>query len=106
MTKDKFGLSWQVVPTALTSMLTDETSEASQRAFEAMLQMKRLDIEELKRAYEGGVGGTAVASHPSQGGRRKGVITGGTGGAEGDEVGGVIPQARSACRDLRRRTGN
>jgi predicted 3-demethylubiquinone-9 3-methyltransferase (glyoxalase superfamily) len=51
--KDKFGLSWQVVPTELTEMLTDETSEASQRAFEAMLHMKKLDIEELKRAYEG-----------------------------------------------------
>jgi predicted 3-demethylubiquinone-9 3-methyltransferase (glyoxalase superfamily) len=51
--KDKFGLSWQVVPTALTAMLTDETSEASQRAFEAMLHMKKLDIEELQRAYEG-----------------------------------------------------
>ena len=51
--KDKFGLSWQVVPTELTAMLTDETSEASQRAFEAMLDMKKLDIAELKRAYEG-----------------------------------------------------
>ena len=51
--KDKFGLSWQVVPTELTEMLADETSEASQRAFEAMLHMKKLDIEELKRAYEG-----------------------------------------------------
>jgi len=51
--KDRFGLSWQVVPTELTEMLTDETSEASQRAFEAMLQMKKLDIAELKRAYEG-----------------------------------------------------
>ena len=51
--KDRFGLSWQVVPTELTEMLTDETSEASQRAFEAMLHMKKLDIEELRRAYEG-----------------------------------------------------
>jgi predicted 3-demethylubiquinone-9 3-methyltransferase (glyoxalase superfamily) len=51
--KDRFGLSWQVVPTELTAMLTDETSEASQRAFEAMLHMRKLDIEELKRAYEG-----------------------------------------------------
>lgn len=51
--KDKFGLSWQVVPTELTAMIADETSEASQRTFEAMLQMKKLDIEELKRAYEG-----------------------------------------------------
>jgi predicted 3-demethylubiquinone-9 3-methyltransferase (glyoxalase superfamily) len=55
--KDKFGLSWQVVPTELTAMLTDETSVASQRAFEAMLQMKKLDIEELRRAYEGETSG-------------------------------------------------
>ena len=51
--KDKFGLSWQVVPTEWSAMFSDETSEASQRAFEAMLHMKKLDIAELKRAYEG-----------------------------------------------------
>ena len=51
--KDKYGLSWQVVPTEVTEMFVDEKSEASQRAFEAMLQMKKLDIAELKRAYEG-----------------------------------------------------
>jgi predicted 3-demethylubiquinone-9 3-methyltransferase (glyoxalase superfamily) len=51
--KDKFGLSWQVVPTLLTEMLTDEKSPKSQRAFEAMLQMKKLDIAALKRAYDG-----------------------------------------------------
>lgn len=51
--KDKFGLSWQVVPTELVEMIADEKSEAGQRAFEAMLHMKKLDIEELKRAYEG-----------------------------------------------------
>jgi predicted 3-demethylubiquinone-9 3-methyltransferase (glyoxalase superfamily) len=53
--KDKYGLSWQVVPTLLTEMLTDEKSEQSQRAFAAMLQMKKLDIAALKNAYEGGV---------------------------------------------------
>ena len=51
--KDKFGLSWQVVPTEMLEMLADETSEASQRAFEAMMHMKKLDIADLKRAYEG-----------------------------------------------------
>jgi predicted 3-demethylubiquinone-9 3-methyltransferase (glyoxalase superfamily) len=51
--KDRFGLSWQVVPAELTEMVADPTSEASQRAFEAMLQMKKLDIAELRRAYEG-----------------------------------------------------
>ena len=51
--KDKFGLSWQVVPTEWSTWYADETSEASPRTFEAMMQMKKLDIEELKRAYEG-----------------------------------------------------
>jgi predicted 3-demethylubiquinone-9 3-methyltransferase (glyoxalase superfamily) len=51
--KDKYGLSWQVVPTLLTDMLTDHKSAKSQRAFEAMLGMKKLNIAALKRAYEG-----------------------------------------------------
>jgi predicted 3-demethylubiquinone-9 3-methyltransferase (glyoxalase superfamily) len=51
--KDRYGLSWQVVPTALTEMLTDEKSPKSQRALEAMLHMKKLDIAALKRAYDG-----------------------------------------------------
>jgi predicted 3-demethylubiquinone-9 3-methyltransferase (glyoxalase superfamily) len=51
--KDKYGVSWQVVPTILPEMMSDATSEKSQRAFEAMLQMKKLDIEGLQRAYAG-----------------------------------------------------
>jgi predicted 3-demethylubiquinone-9 3-methyltransferase (glyoxalase superfamily) len=51
--KDKYGLSWQVVPTALIDMVTDQDSEKSQRAFSAMLKMKKIDIAELKRAYAG-----------------------------------------------------
>jgi len=51
--KDRYGVSWQVVPTNLTALVTDEKSEKSQRAFEAMLRMKKLDIAELKRAYAG-----------------------------------------------------
>jgi predicted 3-demethylubiquinone-9 3-methyltransferase (glyoxalase superfamily) len=51
--KDKFGLSWQVVPTVLLDMLTDSDREKADRAMEAMLQMKKLDIAELERAYEG-----------------------------------------------------
>ncbi|MEX0653006.1 MAG: VOC family protein [Phycisphaeraceae bacterium] len=51
--KDKYGVSWQVVPTALPELVGDPDSEKSQRAMEAMLQMKKLDIDELKRAYEG-----------------------------------------------------
>ena len=51
--KDKYGVSWQVVPTVLPEMLQDADAEKSQRVMKAMLQMKRIDIETLKRAYEG-----------------------------------------------------
>jgi len=51
--KDKYGVSWQVVPTVLVEMMSDPDKEKSGRAMEAMLQMKKLDIAELKRAYEG-----------------------------------------------------
>ena len=51
--KDKYGLSWQVVPTVLIEMLGDHDSDKSQRAMQAMLQMKKLDIAALKRAYDG-----------------------------------------------------
>lgn len=51
--KDKYGVSWQVVPTALLEMINDADAEKSRRAMEAMLQMKKIDIETLKRAYAG-----------------------------------------------------
>jgi predicted 3-demethylubiquinone-9 3-methyltransferase (glyoxalase superfamily) len=51
--KDKYGLSWQVVPKILPDLVKDPSSEKSQRAMNAMLRMKKLDIEQLKRAYEG-----------------------------------------------------
>lgn len=51
--KDRYGVSWQVVPIVLFEMLGDGTSAKSQRAMEAMLQMKKLDIDTLKRAYDG-----------------------------------------------------
>ena len=51
--KDKFGLSWQVVPILLAELVKDPDSEKGQRAFKAMLGMKKLDIAELKRAYDG-----------------------------------------------------
>jgi predicted 3-demethylubiquinone-9 3-methyltransferase (glyoxalase superfamily) len=51
--KDKFGLSWQVVPTPLLEMLTDSDKEKANRTMEAMLRMKKLDIPALTRAYEG-----------------------------------------------------
>jgi predicted 3-demethylubiquinone-9 3-methyltransferase (glyoxalase superfamily) len=51
--KDKYGVSWQVVPTALTDMFSDPKSEKSQRAMTALLQMKKLDIAKLEQAYKG-----------------------------------------------------
>jgi predicted 3-demethylubiquinone-9 3-methyltransferase (glyoxalase superfamily) len=51
--KDKFGLSWQVVPTVLFDMLTGKDHAASQRVMKAFLQMKKFDIDALKRAFEG-----------------------------------------------------
>ena len=51
--KDKYGVSWQVVPIVLLEMINDPDSEKSQRAMKAMLQMKKIDIDELKRAYAG-----------------------------------------------------
>ena len=51
--KDKYGLSWQINPTALGEMLQDEEAEKAKRVMEAMLQMDKIDIEALKQAYEG-----------------------------------------------------
>jgi predicted 3-demethylubiquinone-9 3-methyltransferase (glyoxalase superfamily) len=51
--KDKYGVSWQVVPTVLIAMLSDPDAAKSQRAMEAMLHMKKIDIDTLKRAYDG-----------------------------------------------------
>jgi len=50
--KDKFGLSWQIVPTALGEMLQDKDAARSQRVMHALLQMDKIDIAALKRAYE------------------------------------------------------
>jgi len=51
--KDKYGLSWQIVPAVLTEMLGDKDPEKSKRVMGAMLQMNKLDIKTLKQAYEG-----------------------------------------------------
>jgi len=51
--KDKFGLSWQVVPTVLQKMILDPDTAKSQRAFQAMLQMKKFDIASLRKAFDG-----------------------------------------------------
>ena len=49
--KDKFGISWQVVPTILGDLLGDQDEEKSDRVFQAMLKMRKLDIKTLQRAY-------------------------------------------------------
>jgi predicted 3-demethylubiquinone-9 3-methyltransferase (glyoxalase superfamily) len=51
--KDKFGVSWQVVPTVLIEMLQDKDPKKAQAVMAAMLQMKKISIEPLRRAYEG-----------------------------------------------------
>jgi predicted 3-demethylubiquinone-9 3-methyltransferase (glyoxalase superfamily) len=51
--KDKFGVSWQVVPPILGDFLNDEDDEKSQRVMQAMLKMDKLDIKALKQAYSG-----------------------------------------------------
>jgi predicted 3-demethylubiquinone-9 3-methyltransferase (glyoxalase superfamily) len=50
--KDKFGLSWQIIPSALLTMIQDKDPEKSKRVMEAMLKMKKIDIATLKQAYE------------------------------------------------------
>ena len=51
--KDKFGLSWQIVPTILSELFQDKDPEKSKRVMQAMLQMKKMDIAKLKQAYDG-----------------------------------------------------
>lgn len=51
--KDKFGLSWQIVPTALTRMLGDQDGAKSGRVVNAMMQMDKLDLARLQQAYDG-----------------------------------------------------
>ena len=52
--KDKYGLSWQVIPSALGEMLQDKDAEKAKRVMKAMLQMDKIDIEGLKQAYDRG----------------------------------------------------
>lgn len=51
--KDRFGVSWQIVPRALLDMIDGDDPASMERAFAAMLKMKKLDIAELQRAYRG-----------------------------------------------------
>jgi predicted 3-demethylubiquinone-9 3-methyltransferase (glyoxalase superfamily) len=50
--RDKFGVSWQIVPPILGDMLSDKDPKKSQRVMEAMLKMTKLDIKKLKKAYQ------------------------------------------------------
>jgi predicted 3-demethylubiquinone-9 3-methyltransferase (glyoxalase superfamily) len=50
--KDRFGLSWQVIPTALGDMLEDDDDEKSERVMQAMFKMSKIDIAKLKEAFE------------------------------------------------------
>ena len=50
--RDKYGVSWQIVPTVLGEMMQDKDAERSQRVMKAMLQMNKIDIGRLKQAYE------------------------------------------------------
>ena len=52
--KDQFGLSWQIVPAALVEMLNDPDPERSSSVMQAMLKMKKIDIQTLRQAYENG----------------------------------------------------
>lgn len=51
--KDKFGLSWQVTPTALRELMSDKDPEKTKRVFQAMLGMVKIDIAGLQKAYDG-----------------------------------------------------
>jgi predicted 3-demethylubiquinone-9 3-methyltransferase (glyoxalase superfamily) len=50
MGEGQFGLSWQVIPNALPQMMMDENSEKAQRVMKSMLQMRKIDLDALKRA--------------------------------------------------------
>lgn len=52
--KDKYGLSWQIIPTVMVEMMSDPDPEKAKRVTEAMLQMVKIDIKTLKEAYDGG----------------------------------------------------
>jgi len=51
--KDKFGLSWQIIPSALTKLMGDQDPAKAQRVMQAMLKMTKIDIAALQRAYDG-----------------------------------------------------
>ncbi len=52
--KDKYGISWQIIPSVLSELLNNKDAEKSQRVMSSMLKMKKIDIARLKQAYERG----------------------------------------------------
>ena len=57
--KDKYGLSWQIVPESMDKLIRDKDPEKSERVMAALMQMKKLDMKALEEAYEGKVGAAA-----------------------------------------------
>jgi predicted 3-demethylubiquinone-9 3-methyltransferase (glyoxalase superfamily) len=66
--KDRYGVSWQIVPDALIEYITDADPAKAQRTMQAMLQMKKLDIAALKRAHDGADAAATAATGPGGGG--------------------------------------
>ena len=52
--KDKYGLSWQIIPSALGELMGDKDPEKAKRVMEAMLKMRKIIVADLQRAYDGG----------------------------------------------------
>ena len=50
--QDKYGVSWQIVPTVLAEMMRDKDAEKTNRVMKALLQMKKINIKSLRQAYE------------------------------------------------------
>lgn len=63
--KDRYGVSWQIVPTVLLDMLSDEDAAKVRRVAEAMFSMKKIDIAALQAAYNGESAQTATATQPA-----------------------------------------
>ena len=63
---DRVGVSWQIVPTALSELLGSTDKAAAQRAFSAMLEMKKFDLPALRRAYEGAGSSTEIAGSSAE----------------------------------------
>jgi predicted 3-demethylubiquinone-9 3-methyltransferase (glyoxalase superfamily) len=64
--KDKYGVSWQIIPTALIEMLNDTDAGKSRRVMQAMLQMDKIDIQRLKQAYSAGPKPVKAVKHQSK----------------------------------------